>query len=247
MYDLSINELPHNKTKNMICVPSEDSNQPRHLPSLIRFFAVRMEKAWVLSYPLSHSEGSDQTGQIWVFSERTGILMVLSWGGSNITVKESVCKKQDLTRIRMYNRICQTSFGKKSRCKVLPASYSFFGGGGGGGLFFPQEFNTFINTEAWKVKRYSSFYFFIDTKIAFYCNFCCRKSRFCHYRNDPKFSDRQARAKSADPDQTASRGAVWSGSTLFVIPSASFRSLVVQILGWLQQICRMSKFLGFLW
>ena len=35
------------------------------------------------------------------------------------------------------------------------------------------------------------------------------------YRIDPKFSDRYAWANSADPDQTAPRGAVWSGSTLF--------------------------------
>ena len=42
------------------------------------------------------------------------------------------------------------------------------------------------------------------------------------YRNDPKFSDRYVLANSADPDQTAPRGAVWSGSTLFAIPSASF-------------------------
>ena len=42
------------------------------------------------------------------------------------------------------------------------------------------------------------------------------------YRNDPKFSDRYAWANSADPDQTAPRGAVWSGSTLFAIPAASF-------------------------
>ena len=33
--------------------PSEDSDQPKHPPSLIRVFAVRMKKAWVLSYPLS--------------------------------------------------------------------------------------------------------------------------------------------------------------------------------------------------
>ena len=32
--------------------PSKDSDQPGHLPSLIRIFAVRMKKAWVLSYPL---------------------------------------------------------------------------------------------------------------------------------------------------------------------------------------------------
>ena len=35
------------------CAPSEDSDQPGHLPSLIRVFAVHMKKDWVLSYPLS--------------------------------------------------------------------------------------------------------------------------------------------------------------------------------------------------
>ena len=35
------------------CAPSEDQDQPGHLPSLHRVFAVRMKKAWVLSYPLS--------------------------------------------------------------------------------------------------------------------------------------------------------------------------------------------------
>ena len=35
------------------CAPSEDSDQPGHSPSLIRVVAVRMKKAWVLSYPLS--------------------------------------------------------------------------------------------------------------------------------------------------------------------------------------------------
>ena len=46
-------EPPHDKTNKMACAPSEDSDQPRHLPSLIRVFAVRMMKHWVLSYPLS--------------------------------------------------------------------------------------------------------------------------------------------------------------------------------------------------
>ena len=35
------------------CAPSEDLDQPGHPPSLIRVYAVRMKKAWVLSYPLS--------------------------------------------------------------------------------------------------------------------------------------------------------------------------------------------------
>ena len=37
----------------MPCAPSEDSDQPGHLSSLIRVFTVRMKKAWVLRYPLS--------------------------------------------------------------------------------------------------------------------------------------------------------------------------------------------------
>ena len=33
-------EPPHDKTNKMICAPSKDSDQPGHLPSLIRVFAV---------------------------------------------------------------------------------------------------------------------------------------------------------------------------------------------------------------
>ena len=66
------------------CAPSNDSDQPG--PSLIRVFAVRMKKAWVLSYHWVHSEDFDQTGRmprlIWAFAGATLILLVLSWGGS---------------------------------------------------------------------------------------------------------------------------------------------------------------------
>ena len=41
------------KNQQSDCAPSENSDQPGHPPSLIRVFAVRMKKAWVLSYPLS--------------------------------------------------------------------------------------------------------------------------------------------------------------------------------------------------
>ena len=56
-------EPHHDKTNKMGCAPSEDSDQPGHPPSLIRVFAVRLKKAWVLSYPISASENSDQTGR----------------------------------------------------------------------------------------------------------------------------------------------------------------------------------------
>ena len=36
----------------------------------------------------------------------------------------------------------------------------------------------------------------------------CPEDRMYKYRNDPKFSDRLVWANSADPDQTAPRGAV---------------------------------------
>ena len=35
-------------------------------------------------------------------------------------------------------------------------------------------------------------------------------------------SDNMVYANSADPDQTAPSGAVWSGSALFVIPQSTF-------------------------
>ena len=41
------------QTNKMACAPSEASDQPGHPPSLIRVFAARMKKAWVLTYPLS--------------------------------------------------------------------------------------------------------------------------------------------------------------------------------------------------
>ena len=44
---------PHDKTNKMVCASREDSDQPGHPPSLIKVFAVRMKKPWVLSYPMS--------------------------------------------------------------------------------------------------------------------------------------------------------------------------------------------------
>ena len=49
-------ELPQDKTNKLICVPSEDSDQHGHLPSLTSVFAVRMKKAWSLASHWVHSE-----------------------------------------------------------------------------------------------------------------------------------------------------------------------------------------------
>ena len=68
------------------CAPSEDSDQSGHPPSLIRVFAVRMKKAWVLSYPLSAqrrlwSDWADSQAGL-VFAGRTVTVSVSSCRGS---------------------------------------------------------------------------------------------------------------------------------------------------------------------
>ena len=50
---ITVIEPPHDKTNKIACAPRGDSDQPGHLPSLIRVFAVHLKKAWVLGYPLS--------------------------------------------------------------------------------------------------------------------------------------------------------------------------------------------------
>ena len=80
-YAPTTSEPPHDKTNKMACAPSEDSVQSGHPPSLIRVFAVRMKKAWVISYPLS-AQRRHWSG--WSESSLGAkvILLVLSWGGS---------------------------------------------------------------------------------------------------------------------------------------------------------------------
>ena len=68
------NELPHDKTNKMACVPSEDSDQPRHLPS-DQSLRCSPEKALGPSLPIELTVRTDQTGRmprlIWVFAGRT--------------------------------------------------------------------------------------------------------------------------------------------------------------------------------
>ena len=53
-----------------------------------------------------------------------------------------------------------------------------------------------------------------------------------HYRNDPMFSDRQVWANS----RQSKNGAVWSESTLFAIPSASFVHITLSNLSKLRKL-----------
>ena len=89
------NEPCHDKTNNMAFAPSEDSDQSGHPPSLIRVFAVRMKKAWVLSYPLRApqrlwSDWADAQADLslrWAHSHFVGFVMMrlkYSWQGVSI-------------------------------------------------------------------------------------------------------------------------------------------------------------------
>ena len=50
-HDQRMTKPTHDKTNEMICAPSEDSDQPRHPPSLIIDFTVRTKKHWAIGYP----------------------------------------------------------------------------------------------------------------------------------------------------------------------------------------------------
>ena len=86
-YKCDITEPPQDKTNRMACELSEYSDQPGHPPSLIRVFAVRMKKAWVLSFPLSAQRRLIRLGGCPGWSESSLgayaiLLFFFSWGGS---------------------------------------------------------------------------------------------------------------------------------------------------------------------
>ena len=70
--DCTVVEPPRDKTNKMICAPSEDSDQPGHLPSLISLRCALKGVARGPSFLCANSEDSDQTGRmprlIWVFA-----------------------------------------------------------------------------------------------------------------------------------------------------------------------------------
>ena len=76
----------NDKSKKLSCVPSESSDQPGHPSWLIRVFAVRMQIAWVLCYPLFANQILIRLGGSPGWSESSlgahAVLFPLSWGGS---------------------------------------------------------------------------------------------------------------------------------------------------------------------
>ena len=90
----------------MSFAPSKDSDQPGQPPILIRVFAVRMKKAWVLSYPMSAqrslwSDWADAQAYLslrWVHSHFASFVMsCLNWAASSEFVSSSIPSWQILT------------------------------------------------------------------------------------------------------------------------------------------------------
>ena len=96
--NISIKEPPRDKTNKMACAPSEESDQPGHPPSLIRVFAVRIKKAWVLIYPLSQQRRLIRLGGCPGWSEPLqgahAVLLVLSRGRSYEPRYEKTCLRE---------------------------------------------------------------------------------------------------------------------------------------------------------
>ena len=75
---VSLFKPTHDKTNKKMCAPSEDSDQPGHPPSLIRVFADRMTKAWVLSYLLSVQR------RLWTNWSDAQVDLSLRWAHSHL-------------------------------------------------------------------------------------------------------------------------------------------------------------------
>ena len=94
------------------CAPSEDSDQPGHPPSLIRVFAVRMKKTWILSYPLSAQR------RLCVFAGRTATLLVLSRGGLILTRTEKNMRTRSKVWLNMERLVGKST--KSRETKMTP-------------------------------------------------------------------------------------------------------------------------------
>ena len=107
----------------MACARSEDSDQPGHPPSLIRVFAVRMKKAWVLSYPLSASEDSDQTGRMPRLMIRLGGCLGLS--ESSLGAQSFCWFCHGVAQIIRFQRIDNLSFHISARLESVRTQFPY--------------------------------------------------------------------------------------------------------------------------
>ena len=112
-------EPEHDKTNQNDLCTQQNSGQPGQVPSLIRGFAVRMKKAWVLSYPLSAQRILIRLGRCPGWSESLLgtqiILLVLSWGGSVIFFMISYVLASQVFLLVLKVRQFYSGFNEKTR------------------------------------------------------------------------------------------------------------------------------------
>ena len=97
------------------CAPSEDSDQLGYTPSLIRVFAVRMKKPWVLSYTFSAqrrfwSDWADAQADLslrWAHSHFVGFVI----SRLNCNAMFSVCTRVIKNEIRATSDIIGQFYG----------------------------------------------------------------------------------------------------------------------------------------
>ena len=109
----NIIEPQHDKANKIACAPSEDSDQLGHPPSLIRVFAVRTRKPWVLRYPLSAqrrlwSDWADAQANLslrWVHTHFVGF--VISWLNCYTYIKPYLLDFSKATFLRLRDWVWQ--------------------------------------------------------------------------------------------------------------------------------------------
>ena len=141
------------------CVLGEDSDQPGHPPSLIRVFAVRMKKAWILSYPLSAqrrlwSDWADAQADLslsWVHTPFVGFVML--WLICHLLYKHCIEQSQDL----IFPQQRETEL-----CKTFAFIFLFFCGFWRNCFFLSDKLEGITKTLF--QTRFSHFYLTIITK-----------------------------------------------------------------------------------
>ena len=118
----------------MACALSKDSDQLGHPPSLIRVFAVRMKKAWVLSYPLHGGEPKSHhvilmIGNTCYFWKSCAIRVRLCLIFPLILVRFAWDLKQ-IPRKKYWNMPIYLTFLTKSWFKSYWRANTFFSGNG---------------------------------------------------------------------------------------------------------------------
>ena len=117
----------------MACAPSEDSDHPGHTCSLISVFALRMKKAWVLSYPLSAqrrlwSEWANAQADLnlrWAHSHFVGFVIYQSlsrlpvWDSQNCSIIFLLLSWQSHYRVTDEAFLAETSKGPSTFLRMF--------------------------------------------------------------------------------------------------------------------------------